>query len=432
MRTESSVTSRDGTSIGYYRIRTGPGLILVHGAGQTAESFRTLATDLSQDFTVYVPDRRGRGMSPTYGDFHGLRSEIEDLAALLDATGARNVFGLSAGAVIAIETARSRTDIRKLALYEPPLSFNGVVHGSWAPRYERQLAAGKPGSALVAVLKGTRDRTAFRLVPGFLLGPALDFIIQRTAERPVPPGTFSPRDIIPTLHYDRQTVADADGPLDRFAGLRCQVLLLSGSRSARNLIASVDGLRGVLQNAERVTLRGAGHTAADNGKEPRRVAAELRRFFGDTNTVTTERPTMLCFEWSSRSITPAMRAVPSDLWCVRDAFSELMGWPPGSDEWSRFIEEPNPDEMERLTDHLGLKWCDPDRQPETFATFTDHPGISVYAFHTHQMSHVMYQPHLRHLRSLPPQYGGIPAELFRIIADIRQQPRECARCQIRL
>jgi len=44
-------------------------------------------------------------MSGPYGDFHGLRTEIGDLSAVLDASGARYVFGLSAGAVIAIETA---------------------------------------------------------------------------------------------------------------------------------------------------------------------------------------------------------------------------------------------------------------------------------------------------------------------------------------
>lgn len=133
---------------------------------------------------------------------------------------------------------------------------------------------------------------------------------------------------------------------------------------------------------------------------------------------------MAGFAWSETFIPPAMRALPGDLWCVRDAFSELMGWPPETDEWGRFIEAPIPDDMLRLIDHLGLAWCDPDRQSEIFTTFLDHPGISVYAFHTHQMSHVLYQPHLRHLRELPPQFADIPAELFQIIADLRQLPRQ--------
>jgi hypothetical protein len=39
--------------------------------------------------------------------------------------------------------------------------------------------------------------------------------------------------------------------------------------------------------------------------------------------------------------------------------------------------------------------------------------MSVYAFHSMQMSHVMYQPHLLHLRPLPAQYAGIPEPVKR-------------------
>jgi pimeloyl-ACP methyl ester carboxylesterase len=274
------VRSADGTAIGYYRLGQGPPVVLLHGAGQSSENFSALARDLSDAFTVFVPDRRGRGGSRPYGDFRGLRSEIEDLSAMLDASEAHNVFGLSAGAVIAIEAALVRPDVTKLALYEPPLSFDGVVHGEWLPGYERQLNEGKPGAALATVLKGTADRgSPVRLVPGFLLGAFLDLAIKRTAGRPTPPGSVSLRELIPTVGYDAQTVRDAAGPLQRFSELSCDVLLLGGSKSARNLRASLDGLSTVLPHSRKVILRGVGHTAADNSGRPGRVATELRRFF---------------------------------------------------------------------------------------------------------------------------------------------------------
>jgi hypothetical protein len=139
---------------------------------------------------------------------------------------------------------------------------------------------------------------------------------------------------------------------------------------------------------------------------------------------TFDEPTMVGFAWSERDIDPAIRQLPGDLWCMRDAFSELMGWTPGTDEWLRFIEAPGPGDLDRLVDHLGLLWYDPEHGPhrEPLADLLGHPGISVYAFHTMRMSHVLYQPHLRHLRPLPVQYTGIPAELFRIIVDNRQAP----------
>jgi pimeloyl-ACP methyl ester carboxylesterase len=147
------------------------------------------------------------------------------------------------------------------------------------PRYERELEAGQLASALVTIMKGTADRTAFRFIPRFLLVRALSRAIQNTAGKPVPAGMVSPRDLIPTMHYDARTVMDAAGPLERFADLSCEVLLLSGAKSARNLTAALDGLNAVLPSASRVTLPGAGHTAADNGGKPQLVAAELRAFF---------------------------------------------------------------------------------------------------------------------------------------------------------
>ena len=274
------VRSADGTTIGYRRTGTGPAVVLLHGAGQSSANLMRLARALAGAFTVYVPDRRGRGRSGPYGEFRGLGTEIDDLGALLDACGASRVFGLSAGAVIAIEAALVRPDITKLALYEPPLSFDGVVHGDWAPQYQRQLAAGKPGAALVTVLKATADRTSpIRWIPRRPLGAALDFAIRRTAGRPAPDGTMSPRELIRTVPYDAQTVVGAAGALERFRVLTCEILLLGGSRSARNLTASLDGLSQVLPDARRVVLPGTGHTAPDNSRKPGRVAAELHRFF---------------------------------------------------------------------------------------------------------------------------------------------------------
>ena len=274
-----SVTSADGTTIGYRQSGTGPGIVLVHGGGQSSQNLMTLAGTLSDRFTVYVPDRRGRGMSGPYREDHRVREEVEDLGALLDRTEAHNVFGLSVGALIAIEAARVLPAIARLALYEPPLEFDGITQTAWLPRYERELAAGQSAAAMATALKGTADRTVFRLVPRFLLTSALGHVIRHTGDRPATAGVAALRDLIPTMHYDARIVLDAAGQLDRFASLSCDTLLLGGSRSARNLTAALDGLTAVLPCARRVTLPGTGHTAADNTGKPGLVAAQLQAFF---------------------------------------------------------------------------------------------------------------------------------------------------------
>ena len=75
------VRSADGTAIGFQWVGAGPAVVLLHGAGQSSVNLMRLARSLSVAFTVYVPDRRGRGRSGPYGGFRGLGTEIEDLGA---------------------------------------------------------------------------------------------------------------------------------------------------------------------------------------------------------------------------------------------------------------------------------------------------------------------------------------------------------------
>jgi len=64
--TTGSVTSQDGTTIGYRQFGHGPGVVLLHGAASSAHNHMQLAEALSPAFTVYVPDRRSRGLSGPY------------------------------------------------------------------------------------------------------------------------------------------------------------------------------------------------------------------------------------------------------------------------------------------------------------------------------------------------------------------------------
>jgi alpha-beta hydrolase superfamily lysophospholipase len=93
-----TVTSVDGTAIGYRRFGHGPAVILVHGGMQASQNFRKLAAELADEFEVFVPDRRGRGMSGSYGDHCEVERDVEDMQALVAASGATRIFGLSSGA----------------------------------------------------------------------------------------------------------------------------------------------------------------------------------------------------------------------------------------------------------------------------------------------------------------------------------------------
>ena len=114
------VLSRDGTPIAYDKTGQGPALIIVAGAFQGRMAMSPYVESLSRRFTVYNYDRRGRGDS---GDTqpYAVAREIEDIDALTQEAGeAAFVFGGSSGGVLTLDAAAHGSNIKKLAVYEPP------------------------------------------------------------------------------------------------------------------------------------------------------------------------------------------------------------------------------------------------------------------------------------------------------------------------
>ena len=275
-----AITAGDGTTVRYRTFAGGgPAVVLLHGGMQTSLNFLKLADLLADRFTVHVPDRRGRGLSGPPGAGYGLESEIEDLGVLIRETGARNLFGLGSGAVIAIQAALRLSEIERLALYEPPLEFGTFSPLGWLPRYERELAKGRKAAAFATVMKGTADAPALRWVPRAVLVPLIKVGIRADGRADRPLGYTPLGELISTMRQDGTVVEQSAGPLDRFAALRAETLLLGGDKSAPYLKAVLNGLEAVLPHVRRVTLPGVGHLAADNNGKPEVVADQLRRFF---------------------------------------------------------------------------------------------------------------------------------------------------------
>jgi pimeloyl-ACP methyl ester carboxylesterase len=177
--------------------------------------------------------------------------------------------------VVALQAALELTNIVQLALFEPPLSFDGISATWWVPRFERELAQGKLSSALVPVMKETEGLSA----PRFVLVPMISWVRRKADSKARQIGVQSMSDLIPTMQRDIQIVRDSEGPLDRYAALRCQVLLMGAAKSPAYLKAALDGLTVVLPGARRVTIPGVGHRVANNDGKPELVAEYLRTFF---------------------------------------------------------------------------------------------------------------------------------------------------------
>jgi pimeloyl-ACP methyl ester carboxylesterase len=155
----STTTSADGTTIAYDVTGTGPALVLVDGAlcyrdfGPSEE----MADALSDRFTVYRYDRRGRGGSDiatpaAAGTMEAVEQEVADLAAVIEAAGGNaHLLGQSSGSFLALEAARAGLPIDKIVAYEAPLILDDTHRpndADLAQQVENLVERGKRAAAV--------------------------------------------------------------------------------------------------------------------------------------------------------------------------------------------------------------------------------------------------------------------------------------------
>ncbi|MGW5718111.1 alpha/beta fold hydrolase [Amycolatopsis sp. NPDC003865] len=245
----STTVSADGTKIAYTRAGSGPALVLVDGAmcyrGSSPND--ALAKELAARFTVYTYDRRGRGESGDTGPY-AVEREVEDLAALVkEAGGEVFLFGISSGAALALEAART-LPVTKLALYEPPFVVDGTrprVPADYPARLDAALRDGKPGKAVKMFM-----------TEGVGLSGATVALMR------IMPFWAKLKRVAPTLPYDTALVFDhqAGEPLPAaWPEVKVPALAIDGGKSPDWMRHGVASLAKVLPSAEYRTLPGQTH-----------------------------------------------------------------------------------------------------------------------------------------------------------------------------
>ena len=248
----NQVTSKDGTAIAFDRVGVGPPVILVDGAlsSRSGSLNGPLAALLASRFTAFTYDRRGRGDS---GDTppYALEREVEDIEALVDeAGGSAFLYGISSGAVLALEaTRRLPTKITKLALYEPPF----VVDDTRRPIPSDYLAR------MTEMVTSERRGDAVRLfmTAGVGLPGAMVFVMR------LMPSWSKMKALAHTLPYDATVMGDTQSgkplPADRWASVTVQTLVVGGGKSPTWMKHGVSALADLLPNAQHRTLEGQMH-----------------------------------------------------------------------------------------------------------------------------------------------------------------------------
>jgi pimeloyl-ACP methyl ester carboxylesterase len=257
MTTTHTTTSKDGTIISYTATGSGPGLVIVPGNNRMAHNYEMLAAKLADNFNMFVIDRRGRGQSGPQGESYTLRSEVEDLQAVLIATDSKNVFGHSYGGLIALQAACVTPDIQKLVAYEPTASINGSFDLSWLPQFEQAYQNGKLISAMVIFLKKAQLSMVSSWPKPLLYLLAMLLMSGRSGRemRALMPTT--PAEIRETEH------ADSDG--SSYLNISANTLLLAGENGAKPIIKILPTLQAIIPKSMYRLIPKLHHNSPDLG-----------------------------------------------------------------------------------------------------------------------------------------------------------------------
>ncbi|WP_434318508.1 alpha/beta fold hydrolase [Leifsonia sp. P73] len=267
--TSHLVSSEDGTPIEYFSTGTGPGLVIVHGTMQSAASQSDLAAALAGTFTVHLVNRRGRGRSGAYPalDCYDLALDVADVSAVVAATGATTILGISSGGIIAAEVALAHPGLA-VVLFEPALVVDGSLDlDAFLARFEPEAARGDVPAYMVTALLGTQMGPAFlRFFPRRMLESSTRKMLAKEGGV-LPAGGATMSELALAVPYDMKIVAQRADRIGDYAAIRGPVLLVSAQKSPAYLRHAVDRLRELLPVAGVGTIPGAGHSATQNAQE---------------------------------------------------------------------------------------------------------------------------------------------------------------------
>lgn len=252
--TTGPATSKDGTRIAFEKTGSGPAVIVISGALSHRGLYRdqTLPARLSEHFTVYLYDRRGRGGSTDMQPY-AVEREIEDIDALInDAGGSAYLYGVSSGAALALQAAATlgATKVTKLAIYEPPYGQEKQAFATQKQRVNELIRTGGPGEAAAFFMSaiGTPPDAleAMKRSPEWEAIKKIDF----------------------TLAYDFAVLGDGEVPQEIVKAIRVPTLVMNGGKSMEFMQPTADRIAALIPQATRKTLEGQTHQVAADAMAP--------------------------------------------------------------------------------------------------------------------------------------------------------------------
>ena len=253
-----TVTSKDGTTIAFDRLGSGPPVVLVCGGSVDRMADAAIAQELASDFTVFNFDRRGRGDS---GDTlpYAIDREVEDIEAVIGAAGGSAfLWGSSSGAVLALIAAES-VPVTKLALWEPPFVPEGVPRPpeDQVSQYEPMIAEGRRGDAVE-----------------YFMTKVIGMPSEVVAGARTQPWWGATEALAHTLAYDARIMGDYSIPKDLAASVKVPTMVIAGGADFPWMRQTAETLAAALPDGQVRILEGQGHDV-----DPGVLAPVLSEFF---------------------------------------------------------------------------------------------------------------------------------------------------------
>ena len=248
-----TVTSADGTRIGFEVSGSGPVIVSLHGGTADRTRWQAVQPLLSRASTLWAVDRRGRGLSGDGPGAYDIEREADDLVALLRAAGPDSVLlAHSYGATIALTAAPRLPAVAGVVLYEPALETPGhpIVDDATFAQVERLIAQDDRDAALTLFLRsviGLPDAAidAMRTTPVWAARLAAVHTLIREG--------YAARDV----RLDPTVLASLPFP----------VLVLRGTASPAFLVAAAGAVHEAVPESRLVELEGQAHMAMDTAPE---------------------------------------------------------------------------------------------------------------------------------------------------------------------
>ncbi len=253
----TTITGTDGGPIPLQSTGRGPGLVVIQGGAVGMVEYARLARNLADRFTVHLYNRRGRpGAAPLDPATYSIATDLDDLAAVLEHTGARMLFGHSGGGFVALRAGLAGLPVDRIAVYDPGLCVSGRPGFAFLEPFAAAIGAGDLPRALALMNRGVYPDTAAARLP-LRVQAALGGTFLRT--------TIGRRmgDLLPTVPAEVREIVRLEGPASDYAGITAAVLLTAGAGSPGYFAENCRAIAAAVPRGRAVVIPRASHNSAN-------------------------------------------------------------------------------------------------------------------------------------------------------------------------